>query len=135
MVFLSQEREKNIEDIISSLHSAKTINYTSEQYCRIVESPYTKRPLCTKGSVLHFGGRFNFGNITSSLEQFECLYLANNHGTAFAEKYLLEKGSESGEGQLSPEDIKFQEPKGYMQGKQKFKVYYIPLVGKRKGII
>lgn len=107
--FLSREREKLIDDIKDSIFSVKSGNLEIPKLSRIVEALYGHDPLCTVGSIKSTGGRFNFGQISSSIISFQALYLAQNHQTAYCEKYLYREDEKLVDG-LTPTDLHFEEP-------------------------
>jgi len=75
---------------------------------RIVSGNYSKNPLCSLGSIRRPpGGRFNFGSISSAIKDFQCLYLASDFETAFAECYHHEYDESVGDGDLSPDELFF----------------------------
>ncbi len=108
-VFLAREREKLIDDITDSLFSSKSGALEIKKLSRIVEASYGHDPLCTVGSIKAAGGRFNFGQISSSIMSFHALYLAENYQTAFSEKYLYRDDEKLSEN-LNPTDLHFEEP-------------------------
>ena len=112
--FLSREREQRIDDIKDTLYRSRIENVEFKECSRIVSPTYSTHPLCTKGSVVCPGGRFNFGNISTSLESFHCLYIANDFQTAFAERYLMSKDETIGKGHLEPHDLVFQKPDSHI---------------------
>ena len=107
--FLAREREKLIDDIKEAIFSAKSGELEFKRLSRIVEGQYGHDPLCTVGSIKSTGGRFNFGQISSSIISFQCLYLAENYKTAFCEKYLYREDEVLSDG-LTPTDLHFEEP-------------------------
>lgn len=107
--FLAREREKHIDDIKDSIFSSKSGELEVKKLSRIVEGLYGHDPLCTIGSIKSAGGRFNFGQISSSIISFQSLYLAENYQTAFCEKYLYREDEKLADG-LIPTDLHFEEP-------------------------
>ena len=111
--FLAKEREKHLHELTDSLFQARIENQTYLKYSRIVSARYSKNPLSTEGSIIcPPGRRFNFSKISSAIKSFHCLYVANNHTTAFSEKYL--GNEEIAQGSLKPEELKFQKPGSYL---------------------
>lgn len=108
-VFLSREREKLIDDIKDSIFGARSGALEIQKLSRIVEGLYGHDPLCTVGSLKAPGGRFNFGQISSSIISFHALYLAENYQTAFCEKYIYRDDEKLADG-LTPTDLHFEEP-------------------------
>lgn len=107
--FLSREREKVIEDIQDALFISKLGPLEIKGLSRIVGGQFGHDPLCTVGSTLAAGGRFNFGQISSSIHPFHALYLAEDYATAFCEKYLYREDENLGNG-LTPVELQFEEP-------------------------
>jgi hypothetical protein len=113
--FLARERERLLDDITDALFQSRVENQRFTEYSRIVSAEYSQNPLCTKGSVVcPPGGRFNFGSISSTLQNFHSLYIASDFDTAFAEKYLIRNDDSIADGNLAPEDLKFQKPGSHL---------------------
>jgi len=76
------------ELILESLRGAKPVRKDLNGWVRIVDFLYSLRPLSPKGSLKQ-GGRFNIGNDIdkASAKPFPALYLAENHQTAYGEKF------------------------------------------------
>lgn len=76
------------EALLESLRGTKSVRKDLEGWVRIVDFLYSLKSLSPKGS-LKLGGRFNIGDDIdkASAKTFPALYLAENHQTAYSEKF------------------------------------------------
>lgn len=74
--------------LLDSLRSTKSAPLNLDGWFRIVDFLHSLTPLSPKGSLME-GGRFNIGNDIdrASSRAFPALYLAENHETAYREKF------------------------------------------------
>ena len=82
---LNNQRIDHWDDLRESLLKISTNNFSFCKYVRIIELKYSSHPLCTRGSIKGFGGRFNIGDFNPAIPQFQCLYIAENEETARVE--------------------------------------------------
>lgn len=90
--YYTQERSKIYDELMSSLQM-NCCSFSFSNWQRVVTYKYSLDPLSAKGSVLNDpGGRFNIGAIDpSKFSKFPALYLAEDRGTAYKEKFGLEQ--------------------------------------------
>jgi len=110
--FLAREREKRADDIINALFAARSEDLELKSFSRIVGAKYGHDPLCTVGSVVvPPGGRFNIGQMSTTMTSFHALYLAEDYQTAFAEKYLYRQDERlPNSGEYNVTHLQFDEP-------------------------
>jgi len=83
--FLAYKREQIFDEIKLSLSSAIINDYTFENWSRCVRFKFSHHPLCTVGSIVDNGGRFNIGKINRNIQPFHSLYIAENSKTSLQE--------------------------------------------------
>lgn len=81
-------RQVHRDELRDALLASKTLVLNRKKLYRIIDWRYSHDPLSPQGSYLN-GGRFNIGcDINPTLyPPFPALYLAEDHGTAYAEKF------------------------------------------------
>lgn len=105
---LVPERRRVKEALTAALDQANRPPLEFEQWYRTVTFQYSHSPLSCAGSMLGIGGRFSAGADLddNTLAPWPALYIAQDHETAFREKYQLPSTAKR-EG-LSPEDLALQ---------------------------
>jgi hypothetical protein len=76
------------DELCEALCSSASFALALKKWVRIVDYKYSLQPLAAAGSLVH-GGRFNIGNDLdpSKFPAFPALYLAENHDTAYEERF------------------------------------------------
>jgi len=76
------------EDLCDALRQSAPASITVDCWARIVDYKYSLQPLSAAGSLVR-GGRFNIGNDLDpgKYPAFPALYLAEDYGTAYAERF------------------------------------------------
>lgn len=83
---LSYQREAVIDELKESLANSCLLNYEFKNFQRAIRHKFSRHPLCTIGSSLYVGGRFNIGeSINTNVTPFQALYIAENKDTALQE--------------------------------------------------
>jgi hypothetical protein len=102
---LEPERRRQRLELIKALQSIKPVDLELKHWVRIVDYQWTMHPLSAAGSLTYIGGRYNAGmDIEGGASNaWPALYIAQDHPTAFREKYQLEAGQEV-DG-LTPEEL------------------------------
>lgn len=105
---LVPERRRVKTALIAALHQADCPPFEFDQWYRTVTFQYSHSPLSCAGSMLGIGGRFSAGADLdeNTLAPWPTLYIAQDHETAFREKYQLPSTAKL-EG-LSPEELALQ---------------------------
>lgn len=85
------EQRRLRQQLIDALALAPAHPHTLSRWTRIVTYRYSTEPLSSAGSLMGMGGRFNPGQDLDSgtLAAFPALYLAEDHETAFREKFQI----------------------------------------------
>lgn len=88
---LEPERRRLYPELIAALQGHDGPPFEMEQWVRLVSYTHSLNPLSAAGSLLRYGARFNPG---ADLEEgtllpWPALYLAQDHQTAFREKFQL----------------------------------------------
>jgi RES domain len=100
------QRHRLRPELLDALRATPGAPFSFESWFRLVSYQFTNSPLSTEGSLRGFGGRFNQGRDLDGLgahRSWPALYLAEDHDTAFYEKYQL-KAADRVAG-LSAEDL------------------------------
>lgn len=100
---LEPERRRLRPQLIDALRQVKPISVNVQGWARIVDYRWTLHPLSAAGSLTGNGGRFNVGADIAEMQQWPALYIAEDHATAFREKYQIDVAT-SVDG-LSAEDL------------------------------
>jgi hypothetical protein len=84
---LSYQRNRIQKELLDALRHSTINNFGFKKWHRVVTYKYGNHPLCTNGSTIGFGGRFNLGTDinVSAPAAFPALYIAENIETAFRE--------------------------------------------------
>ena len=109
---LAFQRNAIAEELIDAVSESCIEDYEFESWQRVLTWKYTNHPLCTVGSLKHYGGRFNIGdNIspTSALKSFPAFYIAEDQHTARSEAF----GSQVADVILTPEDVSLTNKRSY----------------------
>jgi hypothetical protein len=90
---LEPERKRYRDQILAALAQEKPLTIIENRWARIVNHQYSNAPLSAAGSLHAVGGRFNAGIELdpNTMHAWPALYLAENHETAFREKFQLSK--------------------------------------------
>lgn len=104
---LEPERRKLRPQLLEALQAVEPLVYHIENWVRLIDYQYGLEPLSCAGSLCspEGGGRFNIGIELDpgTLSPWSALYIAENHETAFREKFQLEsKGDVDG---LTPAEL------------------------------
>lgn len=85
------EQRRLRQQLIDALAAAPAHSHTLSRWARIVTFRYSTEPLSAVGSLQGMGGRFNPGRDLDpgTLAAFPALYLAEDHETAFREKFQI----------------------------------------------
>lgn len=86
------QRHRLRPELLSALRTTPGETLGFESWFRLVSYQFTNSPLSAEGSLRGFGGRFNQGRDLDGLgthRSWPALYLAEDHDTAFYEKYQL----------------------------------------------
>lgn len=91
---LEPERRRHRSALIASLQSTLPQVYTLDNWVRIVDFQWALHALSAAGSLTSIGGRFNAGRDLNrnTIEPWPALYIAENHTTAYREKFQLVPG-------------------------------------------
>ena len=82
---LALQRERIKDKIFDTLLTSCKRGYQFEKFQRAVKYKYSLHPLCSIGSIAPPGGRFNVGDVNSSIKQVHALYIASDKDTALQE--------------------------------------------------
>ena len=118
--YLANEREQKIDELKDCLWAARSNELALSDCSRIVDSEWSNLPLSSMGSIKRKpGGRFNFGGISSFHADFEALYIADHHDTAFLEKFHRSPGEtvENDRTIFHPQDFALMDIGGYVHFK------------------
>jgi hypothetical protein len=109
---LESSRRLNQEELLDALRATKPASINIDRWVRIVDYKYSLEPLSAVGS-LFMGGRFNIGRDLNpgQFPPYPALYIAENHQTAYAEKFGLAE-SEQRDG-LSGHELALRKPASY----------------------
>ena len=102
---LEPERRRHRTQLLEALGAVEPMEFQLEGWARIVDYRWSLRPLSAAGSLTYVGGRFNVGRDLNpnTLDPWPALYIAQDHETAYREKYQLSlNGRVDG---LTPEDL------------------------------
>lgn len=88
---LEPERRRLRPEIIAAIRHAPDAVLELQRWVRLVTYQYSLEPLSCAGSLLNVGGRFNAGIELdpNTMDPWPALYLAQDHETAFREKFQL----------------------------------------------
>lgn len=102
---LEPERRRQRPALIKALQAIDPIDLKLEHWVRIVDYQWTMHPLSAAGSLTYIGGRYNAGMDLEggASNAWPALYIAQDHSTAFREKYQIEAGQDV-DG-LTPEEL------------------------------
>lgn len=91
---LEPERRRRRGQLIRALQQIQPKPYALDNWVRIVDHRWTLEPLSAAGSLTYVGGRFNAGTELdrNTLDAWPALYIAQDHPTAYREKYQLQAG-------------------------------------------
>lgn len=91
--------------LIDALRTQASIDIELRGWVRIVSYRYSQEPLSCAGSLQEIGGRFNAGAELDpgTLAPWPCLYVAEDHETAYREKFQLARADKIGG--LTPEEL------------------------------
>lgn len=94
--YLEPERRRQRPALIKALQTIDPVELKLEHWVRIVDYQWTMHPLSAAGSLTYIGGRYNAGMDLEggASNAWPALYIAQDHPTAFREKYQLEAGQE-----------------------------------------
>lgn len=89
---LEPARRQKRQELIAALQSQTAVNVELTNWVRIVTYQYSNEPLSSAGSLHGYGQRFNAGVEldANTMSPWPALYLAEDHSTAFREKFQLE---------------------------------------------
>jgi hypothetical protein len=104
---LARQREAIRTEIHATLNETSISNFEFSGWQRAVKWKYSLHPLCTNGSLVMPGGRFNIGDVNSNVPSFPALYIAEDKDTALQETLGQTDCSKSG---LSPQEIALTNP-------------------------
>lgn len=94
---LEPERRKLRPQLLKALRSVEPLVYPLENWVRLIDYQYGLEPLGCAGSLCNpeGGGRFNVGIELDpgTLSPWPALYIAQDHATAFREKFQIESKS------------------------------------------
>jgi RES domain-containing protein len=112
---LEPRRQLDEAQLLDALRSQALSAYSFEDWSRIVDYRYALEPLSVAGSLNGDGGRFNVGGALSpgAFTPFPALYVAEDYGTAFRERFGL--SSNSKQGSLSTEELALRRPGSFVQ--------------------
>lgn len=86
---LAHQRAKIRDKIQKALSESTNSPYAIDRWQRAIRWKYSNHPLCTRGSVVEPGGRFNIPDIDSNkFPIFPALYVAEDKETAILEMFL-----------------------------------------------
>ena len=91
--------------MIKALQQVEPVEVDLASWVRIVDYRWTLHPLSAAGSLTYIGGRYNAGVDLDgcTFDAWPALYLAQDHATAYREKFQIEQGK-TVDG-LTPEDL------------------------------
>lgn len=91
---LEPERRRRRPALLEALRRIEPVSMLLENWSRIVDYQWTLHPLSAAGSLTYIGGRYNPGIELDgcTFAAWPALYLAEDHATAFREKFQLEQG-------------------------------------------
>lgn len=102
---LEPERRRRRPELIAALQLVQPQELELQNWVRIVDYQWTLHPLSAAGSLTFVGGRFNAGQDLdrNTLDPWPALYVAQDHPTAYREKFQLPLG-QTVDG-LTPEEL------------------------------
>lgn len=102
---LEPERRRRRPELLKALQQIEPIEVDLSSWVRIVDYQWTLHPLSAAGSLTYIGGRYNAGVELDgcTFDAWPALYLAQDHATAYREKFQIEPGK-AVDG-LTPEDL------------------------------
>jgi hypothetical protein len=104
---LAYQRNLVQADLLAELQKSVSHDLEIKNWRRLVKYKYSNHPLCTKGSIMGIGGRFNIGKMVNpSISTFPALYLANDKETAEFETL----GQAPQDSNLSPHELVLTSP-------------------------
>lgn len=91
---LEPERRRRRPALLEALQRIEPVSMPLENWSRIVDYQWTLQPLSAAGSLTYIGGRYNPGIDLDgcTFAAWPALYIAEDHATAFREKFQLEQG-------------------------------------------
>ena len=91
---LEPERRKHRPQLVSALQAIAPLEYEITNWGRLIDYQYSDEPLSCAGSLCspEGGGRFNVGIEldAGTISPWSALYIAQDHETAFREKFQME---------------------------------------------
>lgn len=112
---LDAARQEQGQALIDALHAGARLGFEFKDWSRIVGYRYALEPVSVAGSVRGEGGRFNIGARLSpaAFTPFPALYLAEDHETAYRERFGQATDAKTTE--LTGSDLALRTPGSFTQ--------------------